>query len=156
MIPTSGDVIHYTWSDIDTAVSEIIKQLDTKPELIVGIARGGLVPAVMFSHALNVPLEVLYWSTRDFQQQRIESLKFLAGLNKQILFVDDLVDSGKTLIQIKDAINQYAPEMKYETAALIHNIGQLEIDPDYYHDIIDRRVDQRWVIFAYERDETSI
>lgn len=152
MISITGDKIHYTWKDIDAAVAKIIPTLKVQPELIVGIARGGLVPAVMFSHSLNIPLEVLYWSTRDFQQQRIDQLKMLAGLNKRILFVDDLVDSGKTLIQIKKAIEDNCPEMQYEAATLIYNMGQRDCEPDYYADIIDRRTDERWIVFAYERE----
>ena len=35
-----------------------------KPELIIGVARGGLVPAVMLSHYLDVPMQSLHWSTR--------------------------------------------------------------------------------------------
>lgn len=152
MISVSGDKILYTWKDIDTAVSSIVSELKYEPELIVGIARGGLVPAVMFSHALNIPLEVLYWSTRDFQQSRLDQLKFLAGLNKKILLVDDLVDSGKTIIQIKEAITKLDLDLDYKVAALINNVGQTKVIPDYYHDIIDRRVDERWIIFAYERE----
>ena len=32
---------------------------------IVGISRGGLIPGIILSHALDVPFEPLQWQTRD-------------------------------------------------------------------------------------------
>ena len=36
-----------------------------KPDYIVGLTRGGLVPATMLSHYLNVPMHTLHVSFRD-------------------------------------------------------------------------------------------
>ena len=41
------------------------KLIAINPCLIVGVARGGLVPAVHLSHLLNLPMECLLWQTRD-------------------------------------------------------------------------------------------
>ncbi len=152
MLNSRSENIFYSWQDIDDAVNLIVSSLESIPDLIVGIARGGLVPAVMFSHALNKPLEVLYWSTRDFQKQKVDLLIELAQSNQDVLLVDDFVDSGKTLVQIKDAISEHCPNLNYKIATLIYNVGQQLIIPDYYCDFIDRRVDQRWITFAYERE----
>ena len=151
MISSMTDKIFYSWKDISDAVSEISISLKMNPDLIVGVARGGLVPAVMFSHELNKPMEVLYWSTRDFLKQKVDLFIELAKTNTKVLIVDDLVDSGKTLVQIKEAIKEHCPNLRYEIATLIYNIGQTECTPDYYMDVIDRRTDDRWITFAYER-----
>ena len=153
MIGLSGDKIHYSWADIDQSVLSICSKLTRKPDLVVGIARGGLVPAVMFSHQLNVPMDTLTWSTRDFKSQRIDQLQALANSGSAVLFVDDLVDSGETFKQIMEAIALHCPSLQYQVATLIYNIGQDVYSPDYYHDIIDRRTDDRWIVFAYEREE---
>lgn len=73
------------------------------PSLIVGVARGGLIPAVHLSHALSVPFEVLMWQTRDGDKQipnpRIAEVIEKGGL---VVFVDDINDSGKTFTTIKN------------------------------------------------------
>jgi hypoxanthine phosphoribosyltransferase len=74
-----------------------------KPTLIVGIARGGLVPAVHLSHALDVPLETLIWQTRDGTKQIPNPVITEAIQNGGVVvFVDDINDSGKTFRTIKE------------------------------------------------------
>ena len=49
-------------------VQDICRQISNsgwRPDYIVGISRGGLVPAVMISHYLNVPMHPLEVSLRD-------------------------------------------------------------------------------------------
>jgi hypoxanthine phosphoribosyltransferase len=91
-------------------VSEIARQItlsDWRPDYIVGITRGGLLPAVMLSHYFDVPCETLKVSLRDGSEQ--ESNLWMAedafGYNdgrqdplssKNILLVDDINDTGAT------------------------------------------------------------
>lgn len=101
-------------------VSEIARQItlsDWRPDYIVGITRGGLLPAVMLSHYFNVPCETLKVSLRDGSDQ--ESNLWMAEdafgylntediprpsdmpasdpeLQKNILIVDDINDTGAT------------------------------------------------------------
>ncbi len=60
--------IYYTNEHIAGYVNDIIRQLiidDFKPDYIVGLTRGGLVPALMLSHYLKVPMHTLKVSMRD-------------------------------------------------------------------------------------------
>ncbi len=88
-----------------------------KPDYIVGITRGGLLPAVMISHYFNVPMRALHVSLRDggecvsdlamaedaFGYVPIGDREFSEGdrsdisLRKNILIVDDINDSGETI-----------------------------------------------------------
>ena len=60
-----------TWENINEAIEIIAKQIeDTKIhyEVLYGLARGGLVPAVMLSHRLNIPmvLNMEYFDEQKF------------------------------------------------------------------------------------------
>ncbi|MEK9183905.1 MAG: phosphoribosyltransferase [Patescibacteria group bacterium] len=71
---------HYTWEQFDADTKKIvklIKKTGKKFDGVWGPPRGGLVSAVMLSHALNIPL--------------------LSKPTLNTLIVDDIADTGKTL-----------------------------------------------------------
>lgn len=68
-------------------------------ELIIGVSRGGLIPAVYLSHSLNIPLKTVECSTRDGMTGE-SSIEWLSRISNAII-VDDLADSGKTLNILK-------------------------------------------------------
>ena len=54
--------IYYNDEFVKGAILEIVRQIYTanyRPDYIVGLKRGGLVPAVMLSHYLDIPLHTL-------------------------------------------------------------------------------------------------
>ena len=96
-------------------VSKICRDMSVdqwRPDYIVGITRGGLLPAVMISHYFNVPMKSLDVSLRDggdcvsnlsmsedaFGYHRVDDLPGTSNpaLRKNILIVDDINDSGAT------------------------------------------------------------
>lgn len=118
--------IYYSDKQIRGFVHSIIRQMNEdkwKPDYIVGLTRGGLIPATMLSHYLNVPMETLKVSLRDGGETESncwmaedaygyipsETIPRPAGeetsdskRRKNILIVDDINDSGNTLQWIKD------------------------------------------------------
>ena len=115
----------YSIGDIKNAVQEILRQMhldNFRPHYVVGITRGGLLPAKMISHYLKVPMYTLDISLRDNVQGGPESNLWMpcdafGALNpedvpvfknrwdvtkrKNILIVEDINDSGATLNWIK-------------------------------------------------------
>ncbi len=126
--------IYYSWKDIQGATIDIVRQIsksDWYPDYVVGITRGGLIPATLISqYMIGVPCETLKVSLRDGNQ--CESNLWMAedafgyvpmdqrgtvhfevtGLpvredsshperKKNILIVDDINDTGATLAWIK-------------------------------------------------------
>jgi uncharacterized protein len=91
------------WADVDVVhwLRSIVDQMENdnwKPDYIVGVARGGLIPAVMLSQHFKIPLHVLQVSFRDNQDPReMASGAKLPYTQGNILIVDDINDSGKTL-----------------------------------------------------------
>ena len=143
-----GNVMKYTYQmtmdDCDTICHQIHKW-DWKPDLIVGVSRGGLIPAVMLSHRLGVRLEPVTWSTRDWGTKRVsDDLLRQHNYLKNTLIVDDIVDNGDTMFQLKEQL------LLARSASLIFNVSQRKAIPDFWGRIINRNVDKDWVDFWWE------
>ncbi len=79
-----------------------ISNSDWRPDYVVGLTRGGLVPAVMISHYFRVPCETLKVSLRDGGECESnlwmpEDAVGYEDERKNILIVDDINDSGATV-----------------------------------------------------------
>jgi xanthine phosphoribosyltransferase len=120
--------VYYKESTVKAWLHEIIRAMNAdgwRPDYIVGLTRGGLVPATMLSHYLDVRMETLKVSLRDDSEMGPESNLWMAEdafgyieqdvvpvptdavrsapeLRKNILIVDDINDSGATLNWIKN------------------------------------------------------
>ena len=94
--------IYYSWRDVERQTQEILRQIQQdawRPDYVVGLTRGGLVPANLISQYLAVPMECLKVSLRDDASQPESNLWMSedAFEGKKILIVDDINDSGATL-----------------------------------------------------------
>ena len=91
-------------------VAARIRESGWNPDFIIGIGRGGLIPAVYLSHATGVPMLSVDHSSAlpDFAA---ELLVKLAGrsLTDRLLFVDDINDSGSTITHVKAALHEAVP-----------------------------------------------
>ena len=77
-----------------------------KPDYIVGIVRGGLVPAVMLSHYLNIPMHTLNVSLRDGEggESNLWMAEDALGPNSRERFIENPVDVAGILEAASDLL----------------------------------------------------
>lgn len=163
--------VYYSQETVNSWVHHIIRSMyaeNWKPDYIVGLTRGGLVPAIMFSHYMNIPMHTLNVSLRDNTDIGPESNLWMAedafGYNmdqpKKILIVDDINDSGATLNWIlEDWQSGCLPnDPKWNDvwnnnvrfAVMVNNEASNFKSPDYVGKIINKAERDEWVVFPWE------
>jgi xanthine phosphoribosyltransferase len=147
-------------------VSSICREIaadDWKPDYIVGLTRGGLLPAVMISHYLNVPMQSLDVSLRD-GGDCVSNLGMAedAFEGKNILIVDDINDQGSTLNWImNDWPSGCFPlqEEKWESiwgnnvrfAVIVDNLSShCNVGMNYWGMEVNKAENNVWIEFPYE------
>ncbi len=144
------------WSKVDEAIWTLTDYVrkDYNVDMIVGIARGGLIPAVRMSHIMdNILMRVMDVKFYTDIEEHTEMPEITVPLTesvegKNVLIVDDVADTGKTLKVVRDYIlDKGAREVRI---AVIAKKPQSIIDPDYYIFQTDR-----WIIFPWEKMPVS-
>lgn len=129
--------------DIEISMSHREDQYD----YIVGVTRGGLIPAVFLSHRLSIPMISINWSTRDSGVKTIGNTTANILRGRNVLIVEDIVDSGETLKQLMIEMSSYC---NIDVAALIYNTQQ-SVVPKFYDVTIDRTEYTHWINFFWEK-----
>ena len=140
----SKAIVNYPWNTIDDLVKEVANRASSfKPTHIVGITRGGLIPAVMLSHNFDLPMETLGVSFRD--NRATHHTKFKPIDDARYLIVDDINDSGTTFKVVSDIFRNR--RLIFATSALI-NKEKSGFDVDFYGEMFYH---DDWINFPWEK-----
>ena len=123
-----------------------------RPDFIIGVGRGGLVPAVFLSHATGLPMLSVDYSSRvpDFAAEPLVKLAARSRSGERLLLVDDINDSGRTITALRAALaGAQAAAGNIRIATLIDNIRSAE-RVDYAARAIDRDIVKDWFVFPWE------
>ena len=135
-----------------------------KPDYIVGLTRGGLIPSVYLSHYLDIPMETLKVSLRDSTSESESNLWMAedAFNGKNILIVDDINDTGATLDWIiNDWQSSCLPDDPHwlhvwgndvRIAVLVDNLSSnFSRKVDYCAVEINKAEKDVWIVYPWER-----
>jgi hypothetical protein len=142
-------------ADFVTAIHALAAQLaadDWAPHFIIGVGRGGLVPAVFLSHAAGLPMLSVDYSSqvKDFSDEPLVKLAARTRAGERLLFLDDINDSGRTITHLRTTLaTAGAVPGSVRFATLIDNASSAE-QVDYRHRMIDRRDTKDWFVFPWE------
>ena len=152
--------IMFDWNDIDRAVSLIEGGLGSaRFDVIVGIARSGLIPAVMLAHRLAirdfVVLEIRRTAADTVnspKQEPVVSAVLNEHLlnNRHALIVDDIVGEGLTMELAKSWLAQRCASVTSSTVVVNQqNLGDKELKR-----VVDHCgcVVHGWVRFPWEEE----
>jgi len=123
-----------------------------RPAFLVGIGRGGLVPAAYLSHRIEIPMLSVDHSSGDasFADELLAKLAAKSRAGTRIVIVDDINDSGSTIAYLREAIDsQGGVEDHVRVAVLINNIRS-KAQVEYRAEDVDRATDKRWFVFPWE------
>ncbi|MDI6691473.1 MAG: phosphoribosyltransferase [Candidatus Bathyarchaeota archaeon] len=145
-----------TWNQIYKMLLNLadkIRKNGFKPDIIVGVSRGGWPPARVLSDLMdnpnlaNVRAEFYLGVAETKGEPTLTQPVSVDVAGKKVLAVDEIADTGQSLKLVKEhIIEQGAKEVKIAT---VYYKPWSIIKPDYYE-----KETSRWVVFPWEIKET--
>jgi len=141
------------WVDIDSLCMRLARKIKTSgfsPDIIIGIGRGGWVPARLLSDLLAVDelyaMRVKVYSGRKRGNREPALLQDFPGeiSGKRILVIDDVSATGESLELVRKRLSG-AKELR---TATLHVKPQSKPKPDYYVELT-----REWMDYPWEKKE---
>lgn len=127
--------ISYSYNEYKQDLKILIHKIDQPFDAILGIARGGLSMAQMLGEYYDLR-EVYTINTIGYEDtQKKESVEVFNVPDlksaKQVLVLDDIVDSGDTLMEVLKVLEKKYPKVTFLTASLFYK-KTAKIAPNWY------------------------
>ena len=144
------------WDDLGRGTRELAEAIRADgyvPDMVLAIARGGLLVAGALAYALDVKntftMNVEFYTGVD---QRLEMPMILPPIpelvdleESRVLIADDVADTGRTLLLVKDFCAGKVGEVR---CAVLYEKPHSEVNCEY----VWRRTD-RWIDFPWSVEE---
>ena len=149
--------IRLSWEDVEDLLWKIFIDMKTKgydPDLIIGVARGGLAPARILMDYLQkkyiCTFQMGHWDDGADLSEKARIVFPLPDVDlklKRVLVVDDVSDEGGTL---QEVVSYLAPQVKdIRTAVLVSKADSMT-----RADFCSKTMDEwRWVMFPWSKHE---
>jgi len=144
---------YYSYTEYLSDCKNLTRQIDDKFDAIIAIARGGMVLAHMLGEHYGIR-EVYTINTIGYNDT--EKLDHVEVFNipdlkqaKNILVVDDIVDSGETMKLVLQLLSEHYPDYNFRSAALFYKTSAV-IKPDWHV-----RYAEEWIDFFWSVDMAS-
>ena len=126
---------------------------------VIGISRGGLIPAVYLSNQLEIR-EVCAVGVRSYVETSQSKLTWYQtpptiSSGAKILLVDDLCDTGDTMVAVRDSLQKNGDEIIHDleiVTATIFYKPKSKYRPDAYWQTVKN---DHWVVFPWEKTDAE-
>lgn len=142
--------IYYPYEEFKEDLKTLINKIDQPFDAILGIARGGLSMAQMLGEYYDLR-EVYAINTigyEDTQKKASVEVFNIPNLKsaKTVLIVDDIIDSGDTMVDVLRVLNDKYPKITFLTASIFYKKTAC-IKPTWYI-----KEPLGWVEFFWSKD----
>ncbi len=116
------------WDEIRVDVKSLADKIDYTPDIIIGIVRGGLIPARLLSSDLKVKdmYAITVKKVGDERKVTSDILEDLSG--KNVLLVEDMLETGKSLVVAKEYLENKGASVK---TACLYTMPISKLKPDF-------------------------
>ena len=150
--PGPGEREILTWDAFGDSSRELAQQVADSgwvPDIILAIARGGLLPAGALGYALSIKnvfvVSVEYYTgidqRLDFPVMLPPQLNLVDIKDSKVLIVDDVADTGHTLKAVQEFVGTTVSEAR---SAVIYEKPQSVVKCEYVWRQTDRWIDFPW------------
>ena len=135
------------------SLSRLIKEKEGRIDVIVGISRGGLVPSRLFSDMLDVKeieiVKATYYSGIGKRMDKVilEVPRDLDVKGKKVMIVDDVADTGETLLDVERIVKEGNPSKVIKVTLYVKPWSKVR--PEYFYGETEA-----WIVFPWEVAET--
>ena len=142
--------VYYPYQEFKEDLKTLIQKIDQPFDAILGIARGGLSMAQMLGEYYDLR-EVYTINTIGYEDtQKLQSVEVFnipdLKSSKQVLIVDDIVDSGDTLVEVLKILKEKYPNVTFLTGSLFYK-KTAKITPTWYV-----KEAKGWIEFFWSED----
>ncbi len=145
-----NNIYYYPYEEFLEDLKILTQKIDQDFDAILGIARGGLSMAQMLGeyydlrevYSINT---IGYENTRKNDTVKVFNIPDLKEA-KKVLIVDDIVDSGDTLVEVLAVLDKKYPNITFVTATLFYK-KTAKVAPVWYV-----KEPESWIEFFWSKD----
>lgn len=121
-------------------------------DFLIGVGRGGLVPAVYLSQALDLPMLSIDHSAKlpDFADELLAKVATMTAAGRRFIIVDDINDSGGTIATLRTRLAEHGAIADHVRFAVLLDNIRSQATVDHAATQIDRHVQKDWFVFPWE------
>ncbi len=149
--------LYYSYEDFLTDTKRLTQKIDWEFDAIIAIARGGLSIAQFLGEYYDIR-EVYSINTVGYDgEKKLDRVKVFntpkVKEHSKVLIVDDIVDSGDTLIEVLGILHNSYPQTTFKTASLFYK-KSAKIAPDWYVKEANRWIDFFWTVDMHKNRDS--
>jgi len=139
--------LYYDYETFSSDLLKLANQIDEKFDAIVAIARGGMTMAHMLGEYRDIRKvfvinAISYIETKKLEKPHIFNIPDLFDC-QNVLIVDDIADSGDTLLAVIRKLETKYPKLSFKTATLFFKPDS-KFQPDFSLNRADIWIDFFW------------
>ncbi len=152
-------------ADIERRVGELARDISRdyaadKELVLVGVLKGAFVFLADLSRKLSIPRRVEFMALSSYDEGSVasDSVRLVMDLReniegKQVLIVEDIVDTGRTLHFLVELLSTRKPK-SIKTCALVRKPDRAEVDAEI--DYLGFEIPDVWVVgYGLDYDEQN-